>query len=252
MQHLVDRYPAPAFSVRTDADLTIDAWNHAAEVALGWTAAEAIGQPANERVVPAIASVRRRKLELLRRRDWWTGSATLLHRDGRPITFRGMCWSVLDQGERHYVTVLHQQQLMHYSDPDGRPQIAQISDRRNLSQIASPSFADLAYMPESVSDNGVPLVQASALVNAAAEDLAARHRRKFGRKLRRARIAAGQTQEQYAALVGELAGTHTTQRDISRWESGLHSPRVGPIALALALNKPPDYFDRVADEDDDD
>lgn len=95
-------------------------------------------------------------------------------------------------------------------------------------------------------------MQASNAVNAAAEDLAATYRRLFGRRLRRARKEAGRTQEELAADVSKVLGTHTTQRDISRWESGTHIPRPGPIALAQALGKPPDFFDGLTGDDGDD
>jgi len=56
-------------------------------------------------------------------------------------------------------------------------------------------------------------------------------------RLKKARTAAGLTQEQLARLVG------TTSRNIGRWENGEHTPRPGTVAeLAAALQKDVGHF----------
>jgi PAS domain-containing protein len=61
---LVSRFTDPAYTVRPDPDLTIDGWNHGIELTLGWSAAEAIGRPAEERLRPTIdAGARASKLQ---------------------------------------------------------------------------------------------------------------------------------------------------------------------------------------------
>lgn len=58
----------------------------------------------------------------------------------------------------------------------------------------------------------------------------------MGEKLRAARKAAGMTQAQLAEAVG------CTQKDISRWESGLHEPG------ALTLKKMAQALGRSMDD----
>jgi DNA-binding XRE family transcriptional regulator len=107
MQHVVDTFYTPAYSVRADLpDLPIDAWNHAAERELGRTADEVIGRPAYEVLRPTVEpSERERHVENLQRWEWWSGWTTLAGVDG-PITFRGMCWPIIRHGAQHYLTVL--------------------------------------------------------------------------------------------------------------------------------------------------
>jgi DNA-binding XRE family transcriptional regulator len=106
MQHLVDSFDTPAYAVHADPELTIAAWNSAAEQTFRWAVEEAVDAPVYERLGGVPPAARRRRIDSLRRRDWWTGRTTLADRDGIPLAFRGMCWSVLRQGAKYYVTVL--------------------------------------------------------------------------------------------------------------------------------------------------
>jgi DNA-binding transcriptional regulator YiaG len=107
MQRLVDIVDTPAYAVRADPDLTIAVVNHAFEGTFQLTAREVIGRPAYEQLSPDVdAPTRERSVDNLRRNAWWAGDTTLLDRDRQPLKFRGMCWPVLYQKVKHYVTVL--------------------------------------------------------------------------------------------------------------------------------------------------
>ena len=231
VRQLLDRFDDPAYMVCANAELTIDGWNRAAEEALGWTAQEAIGRPVSEQLLPTVTPAsRRRKIEMLRRRDWWMGETTLLDRDGRPVAFRGMCWSVLDGGERHYVTVLRR-----------CPQIAGSPHNGDMPQIAALPQNMALHAKHAFARNLSPPVQAfDAMTAAAAADPVAQWISTNMRRLRRER---GLSQEDLAIKLGKY------RQHVSMWENGVHPTSINLQAIAEALDVPLSDLHRPPDDE---
>jgi DNA-binding transcriptional regulator YiaG len=229
MQHLVEMFDTPAYSVHVDDDqgLTIDAWNTAAEGVFRWPIGETIGQPVYERVAPQIeSSSRERRIENLVRRGWWAGHTTLFDRDERPLLFEGMCWTAFKHGAQHFVTVLtpHIPGLPHSTS---LPQIAELP--QSAAVHAKAAFA--RQMPE--------MVQAWRAMTAATSDPVARW---IAANIRRRRLELGLSQEALALALGKH------RQHVSMWENGMHPKRenlqrladVLEMSLADLLKPPPE------------
>jgi PAS domain S-box-containing protein len=206
MQHLVDSFDTPAYAVRANADLTIVAWNRAAERTFGWAADEVVGRPADERLRPTIGErARANRIEGLRRRGWWAGQAVLLDRDGAPVTVAGMCRPVID-GELRYLTVLHQiekQQLA--AEP-----LTRVSNSRFAGDATRASLHTMQN-----NEDGRYVAQV------------------VGINIREARELAGLSQRQLAVML------EIDRRQLSDWERGIWQPRPHNLRkIAAALNQP--------------
>lgn len=204
MQQLVDRFDDPAYAVRADPKLTIDAWNHAIEQALGWTAKEAVGRPAIERLRPTIGrQSRARRVESLRRHGWWVGRTVLLDRDEREVAFDGMCYPTWQGEELRFVTVL----------------------RRLVTTSIFPQIAETvkSTTPEQIRHVVLAGIDRTGHDGATSHDMSAVDNRKLvGHNIRVARDAIADPplrQEQLADRLGVL------RHQLSDWERGRFRPR---------------------------